>query len=46
MAGAPSRGKMSTFICRIAVIDASATAITATRIVIGRRMAMNTNHMG
>src|SRR5881392_4249198 len=45
MAGAPSFGKMSTFICRIAMIEVSATASTATRIVIGRRMAVNTNHM-
>src|SRR5712691_10217320 len=36
---------MSTFICRIAMIDVSATASTATTIVIGRRMAVNTNHM-
>src|SRR5712691_9472003 len=36
---------MSTFICRMAMIDVSATATTATRIVIGRRMAVNTNHM-
>src|SRR2546427_4392726 len=45
MAGAPSFGKMSTFISPIATIDASATEMTATRIVIGRRMAMSTNHM-
>src|SRR6267142_3052739 len=45
IAGAPSFGKMSTFICRMAMIDVSATATTATRIVIGRRMAVNTNHM-
>src|SRR6266436_1271206 len=36
---------MSTFICRMAMIDVSATASTATRIVTGRRMAVNTNHM-
>src|SRR5439155_22446932 len=45
MAGAPSFGKMSTFIWRIATIDASATDMTATRIVIGRRMAVSTNHI-
>src|SRR4029450_1581921 len=45
MAGAPSFGKISTFICRMAMTDASATASTATRIVTGRRMAVNTNHM-
>src|SRR2546426_1186966 len=45
MAGAPSFGKMSTFICRMAMIDVRATARTATRIVIGRRMAVKTNHM-
>src|SRR5215471_8569260 len=44
-AGAPSCGKMSTFISRIAMIDASATEITATMIVIGRRIAVSTNHM-
>src|SRR5437868_6227766 len=36
---------MSTFISRMAMIDVSATASTATKIVIGRRMAVNTNHM-
>src|SRR5437762_12082916 len=36
---------MSTFICRMAMNDVNATAITATGIVTGRRMAMNTNHM-
>src|SRR3954464_2364517 len=36
---------MSTFICRIAINDVKTTAITATRIVTGRRMAVNTNHM-
>src|SRR5262249_41504770 len=36
---------MSTFICRIAITDASAIAIIATTIVIGRRMAVNTSHM-
>src|SRR5258708_33100602 len=36
---------MSTFICRMAMTDVRATASTATRIVIGRRMAANTNHM-
>src|SRR5438128_5083187 len=45
MAGAPSCGKMSTFIRWMAMIDARATEMTATRIVIGRRMAVNTNHM-
>src|SRR5262245_57990715 len=45
MAGAPSFGKMSTFIPRIAMIDASAIEMTATRTVMGRRMAVNTNHM-
>src|SRR5215203_2036684 len=45
MAGAPSFGKISTFICRMATIDVSATATTATRMVTGRRMAANTNHM-
>src|SRR5206468_8734615 len=45
MAGAPSFGKISTFIWRMAMIDVNATARTATRIVIGRRMAVNTNHM-
>src|SRR5438477_6326280 len=45
MAGAPSFGKISTFIWRMAMIDVRATASTATRIVIGRRMAVNTNHM-
>src|SRR5258708_5278285 len=45
MAGAPSFGKISTFICRMAMIDVSATASTATRIVTGRRMAVSTNHM-
>src|SRR6059036_3092922 len=45
MAGAPSFGKISTFISRMAMIDVRATASTATRIVIGRRIAVNTNHM-
>src|SRR5437762_955664 len=36
---------MSTFICRMAMNDVNTTAITATRIVTGRRMAVNTNHM-
>src|SRR5437899_7947271 len=45
MAGAPSFGKMSTFICGMAMIDVRATARTATRIVTGRRIAVNTNHM-
>src|SRR5437868_8537500 len=36
---------MSTFIWRIAMKDVNTTAITATRIVTGRRMAVNTNHM-
>src|SRR5258707_2465046 len=36
---------MSTFICRMAMTDVRATASTATRIVIGRRMAANTTHM-
>src|SRR5438270_8230534 len=45
MAGAPSLGKMSTFISRMAMIDVNTTARTATTIVTGRRMAVNTNHM-
>src|SRR3954447_17769271 len=45
MAGAPSCGKMSTFIWRIAITEVSATESTATRIVIGRRMAVSTSHM-
>jgi hypothetical protein len=36
---------MSTFIWRMAMTDVNATATTATRIVIGRRMAVKTNHM-
>src|SRR6478672_5702560 len=45
MAGAPSFGKMSTFICWMAIRDVSAIAMTATTIVIGRRRAVSTSHM-
>src|SRR6266852_9335732 len=45
MDGAPSCGKISTFIVQIARMEASAMLITATKMVIGRRIAENTSHM-
>src|SRR5437773_6596364 len=45
IAGAPSLGKMSTDILRSARIEHKAIEMTATRIVMGRRMAVRTSHI-
>src|SRR5262245_42055330 len=45
MAGAPSFGKISTLIWRIARIELSAIEITATKIVTGLFNAINTSHI-